>query len=141
LRRTAEGVKWQSPPIEPEERLLGYKSFSGTYVDLILNSGYPKLCCGIRFYYPKHVGLMMKDIPNHFYHYPERTYAIWEGIKTQEYKRTPNQYEWLQDYEAFTANFLLQLHKPTTIKRGDPIGLVLPVMLPKQFALEEIRRP
>ncbi len=141
LRRTAEGVKWQSPPIEPEERLLGYKSFSGTYVDLILNSGYPKLCCGIRFYYPKHVGLMMKDIPNHFYHYPERTYAIWEGIKTQEYKRTPNQYDWLPDYEAFTANFLLQLHKPTTIKRGDPIGLVLPVMLPKQFSLEEIKRP
>ncbi|MCS6286192.1 MAG: hypothetical protein H8K08_12270 [Nitrospira sp.] len=141
LRRTAEGVRWQSPPIQPEERLLGYKSFSGTYVDLILNSGYPKLCCGIRFYYPKHVGLMMKDIPNHFYHYPERTYAIWEGIKTQEYKRTPNQYEWLPDYEAFTANFLLQLHKPTTIRRGDPIGLVLPVMLPKQFSLEEIKRP
>jgi hypothetical protein len=141
LRRTAEGVRWQSPPIAPEERLLGYKSFSGTYVDLILNSGYPKLCCGIRFYYPKHVGLMMKDIPNHFYHYPERTYAIWEGIKTQEYKRTPNQYDWLPDYEAFTANFLLQLHKPTTIKRGDPIGLVLPVMLPKQFSLEEIKRP
>ena len=46
------------------------------YVALILNSGYPKLCCGIRFYYPKNVGLMMKDIPNHFYQYPERTLAL-----------------------------------------------------------------
>lgn len=141
LRRTAEGVKWQSPPIMPEERLLGFKTFSGMYVDLILNSGYPKLCCGLRFYYPKHVGLMMKDLPNPFFHVPDRTFSVWEGIKTQEYKRTPNQYDWLPDYEAFTANFLLQLHKPTTIKRGDPIGLVLPVMLPKQFALEEIKRP
>ncbi len=141
IRRTAEGVKWQAPPILPEERLLGYKSFSGTYVDLILNSGFPKLCCGVRFYYPKHVGLMMKDIPNRFYHYPERTYHVWEGIKTQEYKRTPNIYEWLPGYDAFTANFLLQLEKPTTIKRGDPIGLVLPVLLPKQFSLEEIKRP
>jgi hypothetical protein len=124
LRRTADGVKWQSPPILPEERLLGFKTFSGMYVDLILNSGYPKLCCGIRFYYPKHIGLMMKDIPNHFYHFPDRTYSVWEGIKTQEYKRTPNQYDWLPDYEAFT--------------RGDPIGLVLPVLLPKQYTLEEI---
>ncbi|MBX3335919.1 MAG: hypothetical protein KF876_17440 [Nitrospira sp.] len=141
LRRTAEGVRWQSPQILPEERLLGYKTFSGMYVDLILNSGYPKLCCGVRLYYPKHVGLMMKDMPNHFYHYPERTFTVWEGIKTQEYKRTPNQYAWLPDYEAFTANFLLQLHKPTTIKRGDPIGIILPILLPKQFVLEEIQHP
>ena len=63
LRRTASGVQWQSPPILPEERLLGYKTFSGMYVDLILNSGYPKLCCGLRLYYPKHIGLMMKDRP------------------------------------------------------------------------------
>jgi hypothetical protein len=69
-------VKWQAPPILLEERLLGYKSFSGTYVDLILNSGYPKLCCGIRFYYPKHMGLMAKDIPNRFYHYLDRTYFL-----------------------------------------------------------------
>ncbi len=93
IRRTADGVKWQAPPILEEERILGYKSFSGTYVDLILNSGYPKLCCGIRCYYPKQVG---------------------------------------------TANFLLQLTRPTTIKRGDPIGIVVPVMLPKQFTLEEL---
>ena len=138
IRRTADGVKWQAPPILPEERILGYKSFSGTYVDLILNSGYPKLCCGIRFYYPKQVGLMMKDVPNHFYHYPDRTFFVWEGMKTQEYKRTPNMYDWLPDYDAFTANFLLQLTKPTTIKRGDPIGIVVPVLLPKQFALEEL---
>ena len=141
LRRTPDGVRWQSPPILPEERLLGYKTFSGMYVDLILNSGYPKLCCGIRLYYPKHVGLMMKDLPNAFYHMPDRTFSVWEGMKTQEYKRTPNQYAWLPDYEAFTANFLLQIHKPTTLKRGDPIGLVLPILLPKQFALEEIRHP
>jgi hypothetical protein len=32
---------------------------------------------------------MMKDIPNRFYHYPDRTFYVWEGIKTQEYKRTP----------------------------------------------------
>jgi hypothetical protein len=141
LRRTASGVQWQSPPIAQEERLLGYKTFSGMYVDLILNSGYPKLCCGVRLYYPKHVGLMMKDLPNHFYHHPDRTFTVWEGIKTQEYKRTPNQYAWLPDYEAFTANFLLQLHKPTTIKRGDPIGVILPVLLPKQFVLQEIQYP
>jgi hypothetical protein len=138
IRRTADGVKWQAPPILQEERILGYKSFSGTYIDLILNSGYPKLCCGIRFYYPKQVGLMMKDVPNHFYHYPDRTFLVWEGVKTQEYKRTPNMYDWLPDYDAFTANFLLQLTKPTTIKRGDPIGIVVPVMLPKQFTLEEL---
>jgi hypothetical protein len=47
-------------------------------------------------------------------------------------------YDWLPDYDAFTANFLLQLTKPTTIKRGDPIGIVVPVMLPKQFTLEEL---
>lgn len=82
LRRTASGVQWQSPPILPEERLLGYKSFTGMYVDLILNSGYPKLCCGVRLYYPKHVGLMMKDLPNHFYHYPDRTFSIWEDQNT-----------------------------------------------------------
>src|SRR5580765_7314082 len=58
IRRTADGVKRQSRPMLPEERILGYESFSGTYADLILNSGYPKLCCGIRFYYPKQVGLM-----------------------------------------------------------------------------------
>jgi hypothetical protein len=50
-------------------------------------------------------------------------------------------YEWLQDYDAFTANFLLHLTKPTTIKRGDPIGIVVPVMLPKQFTLEELKSP
>jgi hypothetical protein len=50
-------------------------------------------------------------------------------------------YEWLQDYDAFTANLLLQLQKPTTIRRWDPIGLVVPVLLPKQFALEELKRP
>ena len=138
IRRTAEGVKWQAPPILSEERILGYKSFSGTYVDVILNSGYPKLCCGIRFYYPERVGLMMKDLPNQFYHYPDRTFLVWEGVKTQEYKRTPNMYDWLPGYDAFTANFLLQLTKPTTIKRGDPIGIVVPVLLPKQFVLEEI---
>ena len=82
---------------------------------------------------------MMKDVPNHFYHYPDRTFFVWEGMKTQEYKRTPNMYDWLPDYDAFTANFLLQLTKPTTIKRGDPIGIVVPVMLPKQFTLEELR--
>jgi hypothetical protein len=47
----------------------------------------------------------------------------------------------LPDYEAFTANFLLQLHKPTTIKRGDPIGVILPILLPKQFSLQEIQHP
>ena len=49
IRRTAEGVEWQAPPILPEERVLGYKLFSWNYVDSILNSGYPELCCGIRF--------------------------------------------------------------------------------------------
>ena len=81
LRRTASGVQWQSPPILPEERLLGYKTFSGMYVDLILNSGYPKLCCGLRLYYPKHIGLMMKDLPNRFYHYPERTFTVWRASR------------------------------------------------------------
>jgi hypothetical protein len=138
IRRTAEGVKWQAPPVLPEERLLGFKSLSGTYVDLILNSGYPKLCCGIRFYYPRHVGMMMKDLPNHFYHFPDRTFYVWEGLKTQEYKTTPNPYDFLPDHDAFTTNFLLQLTKPTTIKRGDPIGIVVPVLLPKHFALEEL---
>ena len=141
LRRTSDGYKWQAPPILPEERLLGYKSFSGHYIDILLNSGYPKLCCGIRFYYPRELGLMMKDIPNHFYHLPERTFHVWEGLKTQEYKRTPNVYDFLPDYDAFTTNFILQLVKPTTIKRGDPIGLVIPVLLPKLFALEELKRP
>ena len=89
IRRTKDGLKWQAPEILPEERLLGYKSFSGMYVDTILNSGYAKLCCGIRFYYPKQLGIMLKDIPNHFYHYPERTFSVWEGIKSQEYKLTP----------------------------------------------------
>jgi hypothetical protein len=60
-------------------------------------------------------------------------------MKTQEYKRTPNMYDWLPDYDAFTANFLLELTKPTTIKGGDPIGIVVPVMLPKQFTLEELK--
>lgn len=141
IRRTADGIKWQAPPILPEERLLGFKPFSGMYIDPILNSGYPKLCCGIRFYYPKHVGMMMKDVPNHFYHFPGRTFYVWEGIKTQEYKTTPNPYDFLPNYESFTANFLLQLTKPTTIKRGDPIGIVVPVMLPKQFVLEELQHP
>jgi hypothetical protein len=140
LRRTADGFKWQAPPILPEERLLGYKSFSGHYIDILLNSGYPKLCCGIRMYYPQNVGLMMKDLPNSFYHYPERTFRVWEGIKTQEYKRTPNEHASLPDYDAFTTNFILQLEKPTTIKRGDPIGIVLPVLLPKYFSLEEFKR-
>ncbi len=140
LRRTADGFKWQAPPIAPEDRLLGYKSFSGHYVDILLNSGYPKLCCGIRMYYPQQVGLMMKDLPNAFYHFPDRTFRIWEGIKTQEYKRTPNEHPSLTDYDAFTTNFLLQLEKPTTIKRGDPIGLVVPVLLPKYFTLEAFTR-
>ncbi len=140
IRRSAKGFEWQSPEIQPEERLLGYKSFSGMYVDSILNSGYPKLCCGIRFYYPKQLGMMMKDIPNHFYHFPKRTYSIWEGIKSQEYKLTPNLYDFLPDYDAFVTNFLLQLDKPTTIMRGDPIGIVFPVLLPKQFILEELKR-
>jgi hypothetical protein len=34
-------------------------------------------------------------------------------------------YEWLQDYDAFTTNLLLQLEKPTTIRRWDLIGLVV----------------
>lgn len=139
IRRTREGLKWQAPPILPEERLLGYKSFSGMYVDTILNSGYAKLCCGIRFYYPKQIGIMMKDVPNHFYHFPTRTFSVWEGIKSQEYKLTPNLYDFLPDYDAFVTNFLLQLEKPTTIRRGDPIGVVFPVLLPKQFTLEELR--
>jgi hypothetical protein len=83
--------------------------------------------------------LMMKYIPNPFYHRPERTFFVWEGIKMQEYKRTPNVYDWLPDYDAFTANCLLQLTEPTTTKRGDPIGLVVPVLLPKQFTLEELK--
>jgi hypothetical protein len=141
IRRTADGVKWQSPSIQPEERLLGYKTYSGTYVDTILNSGYPKLCCGLRFYYPKHLAMMMKDVPNPFFHFPNRTFSIWEGIKTHEYATTPNIYDFLSGYEAFTANFLLQLIKPTVIKRGDPIGIVLPVLLPKQFALKELQHP
>ncbi len=138
IRRTKDGLRWQAPEIRPEERLLGYKSFSGMYVDTILNSGYAKLCCGIRFYYPRHVGLMLKDIPNHFYHDPSRTFSVWEGIKSQEYKLTPNLYDFLPDYDAFAANVLLQLEKPTTLKRGDPVALVLPVLLPKQFRLEEL---
>ena len=138
IRRKGSGFEWQSPPILPEERLLGYKSFSGMYVDSILNSGFPKLCCGIRFYYPKQLGMMMKDLPNHFYHFPNRTFSVWEGIKSQEYKLTPNLYDFLPDYDAFVTNFLLQLHKPTTIQRGDPIGVVVPVLLPKYFTLEEL---
>lgn len=43
-----------------------------------------------------------------------------------------------QTYDAFVANVLLQLNKPTTLKRGDPIALVVPVLLPKQFRLEEL---
>jgi len=138
IRRTQHGVKWQAPEIRPEERLLGYKSFSGMYVDTILNSGYAKLCCGIRFYYPHYLGIMLKDLPNHFYHYPRRTFSVWEGIKSQEYKLTPNLYDFLPDYDAFVANVLLQLDKPTTLKRGDPVALVIPVLLPKQFRLEEL---
>lgn len=138
IRRTAGGFKWQAPPILPEERLLGYKSFSGTYVDTILNSGYAKLCCGIRLYYPKPIGIMLKDIPNHFYHFPHRTFSVWEGIKSQEYKLTPNRYDFLPDYDAFVTNVLLQIDKPTTLKRGDPVAVVIPVLLPKHFTLEEL---
>ena len=145
IRRAGKGFEWQSPPILPEERLLGYKSFSGMYVDSILNSGFPKLCCGIRFYYPKQLGMMMKDVPNHFYHFPQRPFSIWEGIKTQEYKTTPNLYDFLPDYDAFFTNFLLQLEissqEPITIHRGDPIGVVFPVLLPKHVVLEELKRP
>ncbi len=145
MRRKGSGFEWQSPPILPEERLLGYKSFSGMYVDTILNSDFPKLCCGIRFYYPKQLGMMMKDLPNHFYHLPKRPFSIWEGIKTQEYKTTPNLYAFLPDYDAFVTNFLLQLEitseEPITILRGDPIGIVFPVLLPKHVALEELKRP
>jgi len=36
-------------------------------------------------------------------------------------------YDWLPDYDTFTANFLLQLFGPTTIKHGDSAGIVLPV--------------
>ena len=108
------------------------------YVDTILNSGYAKLCCGIRFYYPKQLGIMLKDIPNHFYHEPDRTFSVWEGIKSQEYKLTPNRYDFLPDYDAFVANVLLQLEKPTTLKRGDPVAVVVPVLLPKQFRLDEL---
>jgi hypothetical protein len=88
--------------------------------------------------------MMMKDLPNHFYHFPKRTFSVWEGIKSQEYKLTPNLYDFLPDYDAFVTNFLLQLdpstEEPTTILRGDPIGLVVPVLLPKHFALEELKR-
>ncbi len=48
-------------------------------------------------------------------------------------------YDWLPDYDTFTANFLLQLFGPTTIKHGDSAGIVLPVLLPKEFALEELK--
>jgi hypothetical protein len=75
IRRTVGGIKWQAPPILSEERILDYKLSSSTYVGLIFNSGYPKLCCGIRFYYPKG-GVEMKDVPNHFYHYPDRTFFV-----------------------------------------------------------------
>ncbi|MDF0643672.1 MAG: hypothetical protein P0111_06545 [Nitrospira sp.] len=34
------------------------------------------------------------------------------------------------------ANFLLQLTKPTTIRCGNPIGIIVPGLLPKQCALE-----
>lgn len=142
IRKKGSGFEWQSPPIRPEEQLLGYKSFSGMYVDTILNSGFPKLYCGIRFYYPMQLGMMMKDLPNHFYYFPKRTFSIWEGIATQEYKVTPN--DFLPGYAAFVTNFLLQLdastEEPTTILRGDPIGLVIPVLLPKHFTLQELKR-
>ena len=56
IRRTADGVKWQTPPTLPEDRILGYKSFSGTSVDLILNSGWcltriihERFCCNRGF--------------------------------------------------------------------------------------------
>ncbi|MBA3968245.1 MAG: hypothetical protein H0X47_21215 [Nitrospirales bacterium] len=55
---------------------------------------------------------------------------------------TPN--DFLPDYVAFVTNFLLQLNpsteEPTTILRGDPIGLVVPVLLPKHFTLQELKR-
>ena len=140
MRRAGEGFEWQSPEIRSEERLLGYKSFSGMYVDTILNSGYPKLCCGIRFYYPHQIGIMLKDLPNHFYHFPKRGFSVWEGIKSQEYKLTPNLYDFLPGYDAFVSNVLLRLEEDmVTIQRGDPIALVIPVMLPKSFTLEELK--
>ena len=140
IRRSGDGFEWQSPEILPEERLLGYKSFSGMYVDTILNSGYPKLCCGIRFYYPHQIGIMLKNIPNHFYHFPDRTFSVWEGIKSQEYKLTPNLYEFLPGYDAFVSNVLLRLEADLiTIQRGDPIAIVVPVLLPKSFSLEELK--
>lgn len=104
-----------------------------------LNSGHPKLCCGIRFYYPHQLGIMLKDIHNNFYHYPDRPYSIWEGIKSQEYKLTPNLYEFLPGYDAFVSNILLMLEKDMiTIQRGDPIAIIIPVLLPKSFSLEEL---
>ena len=76
---------------------------------------------------------------------PQRPFSIWEGIKTQEYKTTPNLYDFLPDYDAFVTNFLLQLEipseEPITIHRGDPIGIVFPVLLPKHVTLEELKRP
>ena len=140
MRRAGDGFEWQSPEIRPEERLLGYKSFSGMYVDTILNSGYPKLCCGIRFYYPHQIGIMLKDIPNHFYHFPKRGFSVWEGIKSQEYKLTPNLYDFLPGYDAFVSNVLLRIEDDmVSIQRGDPIALVIPVFLPKSFTLEELK--
>ena len=127
-----------APKSFPKNGCLDTNRFPGCTWIRFLNSGYAKLCCGIRFYYPKQLGIMLKDIPNHFYHYPERTFSVWEGIKSQEYKLTPNLYDFLPDYDAFVANVLLQLEKPTTLKRGDPVALVVPVLLPKQFRLEEL---
>jgi hypothetical protein len=141
IRRAPKGFTWQSPPIRPEERALGFNTFSGMYVDGLFNSDYPKFCCGLRFYYPKHLAMMMKDLPNPFYHNPDRTFRVWEGIKTHEYTRTENAYAFLPDYHVFATNFLLQLLKPTVIKRGDPIGVIIPVLLPKQFTLEELQYP
>ena len=102
--------------------------------------GFPKLCCGIRFYYPHQIGIMLKDLPNHFYHFPKRGFSVWEGIKSQEYKLTPNLYDFLPGYDAFVSNVLLRLEDDmVSIQRGDPIALVIPVFLPKSFTLEELK--
>ena len=49
-----------------------------------------------------------------------------------------------QVLRAFVTNFLLQLdpstEEPIIILRGDPIGLVFPVLLPKHVASEELKR-
>ncbi len=56
IRRAAKGFEWQSPPILPEERLLGYKSYSGMYVDSILNSGFPQVVLRHTVLLPQAIG-------------------------------------------------------------------------------------